>query len=314
MTCRICFVQKSLELHLFFARIMKEHALFLAAGFVSKDQDLVQRALNFKDAFDLLLAEALSLSFGVVSRETVRAGEFVTVNTVKAEAVTERLSGIPIDILLTERERTLVGDGQPITPALEARVRNLNARAMPLIADLIRFKADILARMLSCQIFTTNFPLLLDHIRREAEFYLLQLTRLQQGIMPDVKQEALEEEAFWNRIMGEHALFIRNLLDPTEVELFEKSQAFAKEFLALAEEAQETEPRRDELCDLTGESLRATRAIRNFKFQATVLLIQCKIKSIIIPLLGDHVTREANHYLRLLKDFRRDIPCPHCHP
>ena len=28
----------------------------------------------------------------------------------------------------------------------------------------------------------------------------------------------------------------------------------------------------------------------------------CKIKSIILPLLADHVLREANHYLRLLED------------
>ncbi|MEN6317078.1 MAG: DUF2935 domain-containing protein, partial [Clostridiaceae bacterium] len=31
--------------------------------------------------------------------------------------------------------------------------------------------------------------------------------------------------------------------------------------------------------------------------------LECKVKSIIIPLLGDHVIREASHYLRLLKIF-----------
>jgi hypothetical protein len=34
-------------------------------------------------------------------------------------------------------------------------------------------------------------------------------------------------------------------------------------------------------------------------------LVECKIKSIIIPLLGDHTLREANHYLRLLKIFKK---------
>ena len=28
----------------------------------------------------------------------------------------------------------------------------------------------------------------------------------------------------------------------------------------------------------------------------------CKIKSLILPLLADHVLREANHYLRILKN------------
>lgn len=31
------FVRQSLELHLFFARIMKEHSFFLQAGFTPKD-------------------------------------------------------------------------------------------------------------------------------------------------------------------------------------------------------------------------------------------------------------------------------------
>ena len=45
-----------------------------------------------------------------------------------------------------------------------------------------------------------------------------------------------------------------------------------------------------------------TQKFRDFK-QAGVEGIEiCKIKSIILPLLADHVLREANHYLRLLED------------
>lgn len=45
--------------------------------------------------------------------------------------------------------------------------------------------------------------------------------------------------------------------------------------------------------------------ISEFKVQVTQGLIECKIKSIIIPLLGDHTLREANHFLRLLKIFKK---------
>jgi hypothetical protein len=41
--------------------------------------------------------------------------------------------------------------------------------------------------------------------------------------------------------------------------------------------------------------------------QITQGLLGCKIKSIIIPLLGDHVLRESNHYLRLLKMFGKAL-------
>ncbi|HEX9026574.1 MAG TPA: DUF2935 domain-containing protein, partial [Clostridium sp.] len=57
---------------------------------------------------------------------------------------------------------------------------------------------------------------------------------------------------------------------------------------------------------VTDDSFKATVRISTFKAQGTQGLVECKIKSIIIPLLGDHTLREANHYLRLLKIFRKD--------
>lgn len=36
----------SLETHLFFARIMKEHGLFLAAGFPCVNEDWIEKAQN----------------------------------------------------------------------------------------------------------------------------------------------------------------------------------------------------------------------------------------------------------------------------
>ena len=56
---------------------------------------------------------------------------------------------------------------------------------------------------------------------------------------------------------------------------------------------------------VTADSLNATKAIRDFKAQGTAGILDCKVKSIIIPLLADHTLREANHYLRLLNMFKR---------
>lgn len=40
-------------------------------------------------------------------------------------------------------------------------------------------------------------------------------------------------ECFWNRIMMEHALFIRGLLDPSEAELIDSADEFAKDYSEL---------------------------------------------------------------------------------
>ena len=51
----------------------------------------------------------------------------------------------------------------------------------------------------------------------------------------DFEQEAIEQEMFWNRIMAEHSLFIRGLLDPTENELIAAANNFGNEFNELYE-------------------------------------------------------------------------------
>ena len=43
------------------------------------------------------------------------------------------------------------------------------------------------------------------------------MVRTLQGRIYKYSKNALNQEAFWNRIMAEHSKFIRGLLDPTEV-------------------------------------------------------------------------------------------------
>ena len=114
-------------------------------------------------------------------------------------------------------------------------------------------------------------------------------------------QELIEEEMFWNTIMAEHAKFIRGLLDPTEVELLNASNMFANTFDELTMEAREAEKRMYDSLGITQKSYDETQKIRAFKEQGTEGLLNCKIKSIILPLLADHTLREANHYLKLLR-------------
>ena len=118
-----------------------------------------------------------------------------------------------------------------------------------------------------------------------------------------MKNDMLQQETFWNRIMSEHSFFIRGLLDPTEEELFDIANNFGKEFEVLREEASAMNMPSLDLSELTNTTLEETRKLRDFKAQATEGLLGCKIRSIILPLLGDHVLREANHYLNLLTSF-----------
>ena len=135
--------------------------------------------------------------------------------------------------------------------------------------------------------------------------YLQQLRRLQNREEINLEREAYELEFFWNRQMAEHAKFIRGLLDPSENNLISQADSFGNEFDQLAAEAQAAMEATAPLTRVTDDSIKATEDLRNFKAQGTQGILACQIRSIIIPLLGDHVLREANHYLRLLKTFER---------
>lgn len=305
MSTRMDFVRHSLELHLFFARIMKEHSFFLEVAFTPRDSNYTQKADEFRREFDRLLGEVVSLSNGVVSNSVLQSGEVITPYTQNAETATSYFTGIRIPTELTQMEANLMGGGLTgFNPMMEERVYLLNRKAMALISDLIQFKSNILSNVLSCKMFTLNYPLLIDHIMREAKLYLTMIQRLQNREVVNLQQEAAEQEIFWNRIMAEHAKFIRGLLDPTEEQLFEAANNFGNEFDQLTREAVMALNSTVPLQQVTEDSLAATQAIRDFKVQGTQGILDCKIKSIIIPLLGDHTIREANHFIRLLRMYR----------
>lgn len=297
------YIKQSLALHLFFARIMKEHSFFLEAGFTPKDQNFITQADAFRRAFDGLLSDVVSLSNGVVNQDVLNSGEVITPYTLNAEQATIFFTGVPLQTSITQAEAGLAGGGIVTSPALEQQVHTLNENAIKLVGGLIQFKTGILSDVLSCRLYTFNYPLLIDHILREAKLYLSTLQKLQSRTDVNLQQEAYEQETFWNRIMAEHSKFIRGLLDPTENDLIVSANQFANQFDQLTAEASQALGRTIPLSKVTEDSLSATNDIRDFNTAGVQGILQCQIKSIIIPLLADHVLRESNHYLRLLNMF-----------
>ena len=288
---------------------MKEHSFFLEVGFTQKDSSYIQQADSFRIEFDRILAEAISLSNGVVSHSVLQSGEVLTPFTKKAEMASAYFTGVNIPTNLTQIEAGLMGSDALMigNPILEQRAFILNQRAMELIKALAQFKTMILSKVISCKITTSNYPLLIDHILREAKFYFQIVQRLQKREEINLERDAYEQETFWNRIMAEHSKFIRGLLDPTENELINTANNFGNEFDKLTKESKEAMDKTIPIPKITEDSLKATMKIAKFKTQGTQGLVECKIKSIMIPLLGDHTLREANHYLRLLKMFTKNI-------
>lgn len=318
------YVRISLETHLFFARIMKEHSLFLQAAFVPKDMEWIKRADFFRKQFEDLLRQTVQMSNRMVSKCVLESGEIVTRYTMDAERKTSELSGIPINRRITAAQLELeCARDCDITREDVQVINKLNERALWLLNGLIDFKERILKEVKECRMYTTNYPLLIDHITREARLYRDTI----EGMMKNQKvcyRNLQNQEEFWNCIMMEHALFIRGLLDPCEAQLIGTADDFAHDFGELLKMAQRQDCRSNDMrtadcCDhnmraadnvstrayreetISEKSLAKTCELRDFKAAGTEGILNCQIKSIILPLLADHVLREANHYIRILE-------------
>ncbi len=202
---------------------------------------------------------------------------------------------------LTRREEMLQPAGFEMPDAhMEEAVENLDRRAYQLTAELVVFKEQLLRSVRSCEMFTMNYPLLIEHILREAKHFMNMLVMLVRRESANRPQDLLNQEFFWNRQMAEHAKFIAGLLDPSEEALIDTARMFGREFDELTVEAQQAARQTMDIADITADSREETERLRDFKAAGTEGILECKIQSIIVPLLGDHVLREANHYLCIM--------------
>lgn len=364
----------------------------------------IRRADYFRRQFEDLHRRTVQMSNRMISDHVLNSEELVTRYTMDAERKTSELSGLPIDRRITAAQREMeCARDYDVTREDVQVIHRLNERAVWLLNGLIEFKERLLDEVKECRMYTTNYPLLIDHITREARLYRDTI----EGMMKNQRvcyRSLQNQEEFWNCIMMEHALFIRGLLDPCEAELIGTVDDFAHDFKELLEMARKQDSRANngcasdyradntyeadyrsndartseccndntyqtdyrsndtctsncrannayasdyrsnntrtsECCDnntyeanyrsnntrttecydnntrtadnyktnnyktdsISEKSLEKTRQIRDFKATGAEGILNCQVKSIILPLLADHVLREANHYIRILE-------------
>lgn len=78
MLSREEFIIISLEINLFFQRIMKEHLFFIETSLQPVEADRMAEANALKQSFEHLLAETVFYANGVITEESIRSNSFVT--------------------------------------------------------------------------------------------------------------------------------------------------------------------------------------------------------------------------------------------
>ena len=194
------------------------------------------------------------------------------------------------------------------TPESVEAVRKLNEDSIQLVYGFRNFKRNLLILIINCKISGFNFPLLVDHIAREAEYFIGTLQKLNQGMLEPIQDAIIHENVFWLRIMMEHSRFISSLLDQSERNLVITARKFGDDFEILLNQARDVEsmllnkkPTYPIIGKLNQDSQSATEELRNFKKTGLELIRTCQIRNVINPLLADHVVREAEHFLFMIR-------------
>ena len=187
-------------------------------------------------------------------------------------------------------------------------VRKLNEESIELVHGFRNFKRNLLILIINCKVSGFNFPLLVDHIAREAEYFMRTLKKFNKGILEPIQDAIINENVFWLRIMMEHSRFIGSLLDQSERNLVKTSLKFGDDFETLLNQARDVEsmlyrkqPTYPIIGKLNKDSENATTELQSFKKAGLDLIKSCQIKSVINPLLADHVLREAGHFLYMIR-------------
>ncbi|MFS0838789.1 DUF2935 domain-containing protein [Paenibacillus sp. 1P03SA] len=195
-----------------------------------------------------------------------------------------------------------------------AAIYTFNQEVHTAVSHIWVFKRKVLGLILTCRLpGQTNFPLLVDHVSREARYFRNRLEELNQGKLEPLPDAIIDENVFFLRIMADHAKFIGHLLDPSERKLVEQARDFSHDFDQLLYQARDMDSMRpqSQTAPLLNQFLDQNRvsvaSLKDFKKTARDLIEQCKIKSIIHPLLADHVFREAERFLEIIEMFERTL-------
>jgi len=158
------------------------------------------------------------------------------------------------------------------------------ATILPLCKELREFKDLVFIRLNGGEWIGWIFPLFARHILLELDYFVDKLN--------GIEYSDREEVVFWDVINCEHAEFAAHLLDPTERDLSKKGNRFSKKFSKLVKSEKDM---------MVRMSLKSAQELDEYNKQAQSGIKANTVKSVIHPVLIDHVIREGQRSIEALQ-------------
>lgn len=291
-------MKESLELHLFFNRIMMEHAFFINVFLLDKDIELKKEASTYYNEFSNLLEETINLSKENINKELIEKNIIVTKNTKKAEEKTMSLTKYTINTHITEEEYNFTNTNK-FTFLLKNKISKLNKKIFPILNNFVNYKEKILDKLIKGNLYMNCTQSFIQHMINEARMYQRLLTRIE--VNKNITTSLLEQELFWNESMKEHTIFIKERLDLTEINNLKEIEELSNSYEDILDKYSYDE----EL--LFSNSKTIQNKLKEYLLRLEEELIDNKVKISILPIMIDHYIRELNYYNKILEENTEEL-------
>ena len=169
--------------------------------------------------------------------------------------------------------------------ATAGNLSSFNRPTIELVRRFLDLKLQMEKEQKAGRLKSLAWPTFFEHVALEGERFANRLEKFSQGKVEYDRGEVVD---FWSRIMADHADFVAHLLDPEERALVQKAMQTSTAWRAMKGGSK----------DKVEDSL---DSLITFKKTAQAGVEAGQIKSIIHPLLADHVLREALKFSDELK-------------
>jgi len=168
-----------------------------------------------------------------------------------------------------------------------SNLASFNQPTIELVRRFLDIKLTMEKEQKAGRLKSLAWPTFFEHVALEGERFANRLEKFSRG---KVELDRSEVVNFWSRIMADHADFVAHLLDPEERALVQKAMQTSGAWRAVKSGGGSKDKVKDSLDSFIA-----------FKKTAQAGVEAGQIKSIIHPLLADHVLREALKFSDELK-------------
>lgn len=301
------FYIQSLRDHLYYLRTIREFCITIELSFYKNNLEYINRSQEYAKRCDALSLEAISYTGGFVSREALESEIYVSKFSLACERLTEKLFGIEIDTVITEKELSFqMGMNKEINENAINKIKDLNRRALEFAKDFSSFCEEIRDKQDSNSLFSFAYSDFFNYLFDEVNTYILDLERIirMEGYSPVY---AVGYEYNYAVTLQKTARFIRDWVDVSHTDVFDMASFYVNSFGELIDLYLKASISPDVQETLSKNTILLLTDYQDFLRGILSRLINKKLYFITPPVSIDNIYTSVNFYKFTLKLQEKEI-------